>query len=355
MLAQTELHIDGSSGEGGGQILRTSLSLSLVTGRPFRLHDIRANRETPGLRPQHLRAVTAAAELGQSRVLGAEVGSRELYFAPQLFGEALPAGRYRFDIGTAGSTSLVLQTVLPPLLRARGPSQVTVLGGTYNTKAPPFDFLDRVFAPILSRLGIGLSLRMQQPGFYPQGGGHILADITPPPATTVLPRLDLLQRGPLNQRRATVVLSRLPEQVATRELEVLRRLGWPPDCFSVRPLSRSRSPGNIVLIELASEHITELVSSVGERGVPAEQVAESALQEALTYLRADVPVGEHLADQLLLPLALGQGGRFRTLSPSLHTRTQAEIIRRFLPHVDIALVDETPHVTRIEVTAGDPS
>lgn len=348
------LDIDGSSGEGGGQILRTSLSLSLVTGKPFRLHDIRANRETPGLRPQHLRAVMAAAQLGQADVTGAEVGSRELSFRPQLFGAHLPAGHYRFDIGTAGSTSLVLQTVLPALLGAQGRSQVTVLGGTYNTKAPPFDFLDRVFAPILRRLGSGLALRMQQPGFYPQGGGHIVAEITPPSDRRAVGRLDLLQRGPLRRRQATAVSARLPEHVATRELDCLRRLlDWPPDCFAVRSLPRSRSPGNIVLIELESEQVTELVSCVGERGVPAEEVARSAAEEALTYLRADVPVGEHLADQLLLPLALGQGGCFRTLPPSLHTRTQAEIVRRFLPHVAIDLIEESAHATRIEVTVGD--
>lgn len=350
------LDIDGSSGEGGGQILRTSLSLSLLTGQPFFLHDIRAHRETPGLRPQHLRAVTAAAQLGDAEVNGAQVGSRELSFCPRRFGRHLDGGRYHFDIGTAGSTSLVLQTVLPALLCASGPSTITVQGGTYNTKAPPFDFLDRVFAPLLRRLGVGLELRMLQPGFYPQGGGTIVAELTPPAELRAMPRLDLLQRGSVVRRQATAVLARLPEHIATRELDTLRSLlDWPPGCFSVRSIARSRSPGNVVLVAIESEQVCELVSCVGERGVPAEEVARSAAEEALVYLRADVPVGEHLADQLILPLALGQGGRYRTLPPSLHTRTQADIVSRFLPHVDIALIDESPHVTRIEVTVGDPA
>lgn len=347
------LDIDGSSGEGGGQILRTSLSLSLVTGQPFRLRDIRANRETPGLRPQHLRAVTAAAQLGQAKVHGAEVGSRELFFQPQVFGRQIPAGRYHFDIGTAGSSSLVLQTVLPALLCADGPSTITVLGGTYNTKAPPFDFVDRVFAAALRRLGVGLSLRMLQPGFYPQGGGHIVAEVVPPPSLGQLAKLDLRTRGALLHKQATVVSARLPDHVAERELACLRELlAWPDSSFVVRSLPRSRSPGNIVLVELQSEHITEIVSCVGERGVPAEEVARTAAEEALAYLRSEVPVGEHLADQLLLPLALGQGGVCRTVAPSLHTRTQVDMVRRFLPHVAISLIDETPQVTRIEVSVG---
>lgn len=351
-----DIDIDGSSGEGGGQILRTSLSLSLVTGQPFVLHNIRANRDTPGLRPQHLRAVTAAAQLGQADVHGAEVGSVELRFCPQRFGAQVPAGSYHFDIGTAGSTSLVLQTVLPALLCAQAPSRVTVQGGTYNTKAPPFDFLDRVFAPVLRQLGVGLTLRMLQPGFYPQGGGKIVAEITPPAPGQRMRRLDRLQRGSLIRRQATAILARLPEHIAQRELDVLRSLlPWPPDCFAVHLQPRSRSPGNVVLIELQSEHITELFSSVGERGVPAEDVARSAAEEALAYLRADVPVGEHLADQLLLPLSLGGGGSYRTVAPSQHTKTQADIVRRFLPHVDIALTPESSHVTRIEVTVGDNS
>lgn len=347
-MSEDFLDLDGSHGEGGGQILRSALSLSLRTGQPFRLVKVRENRDKPGLRPQHLVAVNAAAQLGAAEVSGAQVGSRELSFRPQLYGDRLPGGDYRFDIGTAGSAPLVLQTLLPALLHASGPATVTIRGGTYNPKAPPFDFIDRVFAPLLLRLGASVQVRMDRPGFYPAGGGQLFAAITPCPQ---LGRLMLLERGALVTRQATAVTARLPEHVAARELAAVRELlGFAPDCLHTRVLARSASPGNALLIELSSEHVTELFSCVGERGVPAEEVARRAASEARQYLQAGVPVGEHLADQLLLPLALGQGGVYRTVEPSLHTRTQAELIRRFLPAVDIRLSQESPLAHLVEVS-----
>ncbi len=347
-MSEDFLELDGSHGEGGGQILRSALSLSLRTGQPFRLVKVRENRDKPGLRPQHLVAVNAAAQLGAAEVSGAQVGSRELSFRPQLYGDRLPGGDYRFDIGTAGSAPLVLQTLLPALLHASGPATVTIRGGTYNPKAPPFDFIDRVFAPLLLRLGASVQVRMDRPGFYPAGGGQLFAAITPCPQ---LGRLMLLERGALVTRQATAVTARLPEHVAARELAAVRELlGFAPDCLHTRVLARSASPGNALLIELSSEHVTELFSCVGERGVPAEEVARRAASEARQYLQAGVPVGEHLADQLLLPLALGQGGVYRTVEPSLHTRTQAELIRRFLPAVDIRLSQESPLAHLVEVS-----
>lgn len=340
--------LDGSHGEGGGQILRSALSLSLRTGQPFRLVQIRQNRDKPGLRPQHLVAVNAAAQLGGAEVEGAAVGSRELTFRPQLYGANIPAGAYRFDIGTAGSAPLVLQTVLPALLGAAGGSTVTILGGTYNPKAPPFDFIARVFTPLLARLGASVGVRMDRPGFYPAGGGQLVAEITPCPRVA---RLELHERGAMVSRQATAIAARLPEHVAERELAALRQhLGWPPDCFHTRVIARSASPGNALLIELASEHLTELFSCVGERGVPAEEVARHAAAEATAYLAAEVPVGEHLADQLLLPLALGHGGAYRTVEPSLHTRTQADVIRRFLPAVEIKFTQQSRLSHLVEVT-----
>lgn len=347
-MSEDFLELDGSHGEGGGQILRSALSLSLRTGQPFRLVKVRENRDKPGLRPQHLVAVNAAAQLGAAEVRGAQVGSRELSFRPQLYGDRLSGGDYRFDIGTAGSAPLVLQTLLPALLHASGPATVTICGGTYNPKAPPFDFIDRVFAPLLLRLGASVQVRLDRPGFYPAGGGQLFAAITPCPQ---LGRLTLRERGALVTRQATAVTARLPEHVAARELAAVRELlGFAPDCLHTRVLARSASPGNALLIELASEHVTELFSCVGERGVPAEEVARRAASEARQYLQAGVPVGEHLADQLLLPLALGQGGVYRTVEPSLHTRTQAELIRRFLPAVDIRLSQESPLAHLVEVS-----
>lgn len=342
------IDLDGSHGEGGGQILRSALSLSLCTGKPFRLLNVRQNRDKPGLRPQHLMAVQAAALLGGAEVTGAAVGSRELTFRPQLFGSSIAAGAYRFDVGTAGSAPLVLQTVLPALLGTTGVSTVTIVGGTYNPKAPPFDFIDRVFAPLLTRLGADVRVRLDRPGFYPAGGGQLVAEITP---CARLARLDLRERGPIHSRRATAVSARLPAHVAERELTALRQhLGWPLDCFATRLIARSASPGNVVLIEIVSANVTELFSSVGERGVAAEEVARRAASEASAYLQAAVPVGEHLADQLLLPLALGHGGVFRTGTPSLHTRTQVDVIRRFLPAVEVTLSEESAQRYLVQVS-----
>lgn len=274
------VELNGAHGEGGGQILRTALALSLRTRRPFRLFNVRKNRDKPGLRPQHLMAVKAAAELSGAELRGAHVGSDDLVFRPPP-GRAIPGGIYRFDIGTAGSAPLVLQTVLPALMRADAPSQVTIVGGTYNPKAPPFDFVARVFAPLLRRMGPRLDLHLDRPGFYPVGGGQVRAELEPAP----LRRLELLSRGELLEQRATVLLADLPPHIAEREISTLAAaLGWPAERFEIRRLERSRSPGNVVLIELRSEHVTELFSAVGERGVRAEAVAQHAAAEALAYL-----------------------------------------------------------------------
>jgi RNA 3'-terminal phosphate cyclase (ATP) len=317
------LIIDGSYGEGGGQILRTSLALSLVTRTPFRIERLRAGRAKPGLMRQHLTAVQAAVEIGAAKVHGAEVGSQVLELHPR---DTRP-GDYRFSVGTAGSATLVLQTVLPALLLARAPSALVLEGGTHNPLAPTFDFLERVFLPLLRRMGVDVTARLDRPGFYPAGGGRFSVSIEP--AATLTP-LHLLERGELRARRATAMFAALPFDIARRELDTVRaQLGW--DAAWCRPLEvESAGPGNVVQIELESAHVTELFSGFGERGRPAEAVAEGVAGEAAEYLEADVPVGRHLADQLLLPLALAKSGSFRSLSPTPHTRTQIEIIRRFL-------------------------
>jgi RNA 3'-terminal phosphate cyclase (ATP) len=317
------LDLDGSMGEGGGQILRTSLALSILTGTPVRLHNIRARRARPGLMRQHLTAVQAAARVSGARVEGAEVGSGEIAFHPA----GIWPGEYRFDIGTAGSTTLILQTVLPALLHASGPSRLTLEGGTHNPAAPPFDYLDRVFLPLLRRMGARVEAELERPGFYPAGGGRFSVTVDPPPR---LSGLELLERGEIRGRRAAAILSNLPRHVAERELKVVaRETGWSPSALEVREVS-SPGPGNILLLEIESENVTEIFAGFGEKRVPAEAVAERALREMRTYLDAGVPVGEHLADQLLLPLALAGEGTFATLPLSLHTTTQIDLIPRFL-------------------------
>jgi RNA 3'-terminal phosphate cyclase (ATP) len=317
------LKIDGSEGEGGGQVLRTSLALSMVTGTPVRIDNIRARRAKPGLMRQHLTAVLAAAKVSQATVEGAEVGSTALVFTP---GPVAP-GEYHFAVGTAGSVTLVLQTVLPALLTASGPSTLTLEGGTHNPLAPPFEFLDRVFLPLVGRMGPRVEARLERPGFYPAGGGRFSVTVEP---TSSLAGLELLERGEIRHRRGTVILARLPRGIAEREVQhVIQETGWDPSAFEIRQVD-SFGPGNVVLLELESDAVTEIFTGFGEVGVRAETVADRAVQEMRGYLAAGVPVGEHLADQLLLPLALAGSGAFVSLPLSRHATTQIELIPRFL-------------------------
>ncbi len=336
------LMIDGSFGEGGGQIIRTSLALSLVTGKPFRVERVRANREKPGLRQQHLTAVKAAAQIGRAEVEGAAVGSREFTFIP---GSVTP-GDYIFNIGTAGSATLVLQTVLPPLMIASRPSTLKIEGGTHNVHAPPFDFLEQAFLPLVNRMGSHVLIELERYGFYPPGGGRFNVLIEPAAKPQ---RLDLLARGEIRAERARALVVNLPPSIAERELAVIKqRMGWRDEQLQVEISNNAISQGNVVMIEIESEHVTEVFARVGERGVRAETVAEQAVEEAQKYLETEAPVGEHLADQLLIPLALSGGGSFITGSLSLHTTTNIEIIRKFLD-VDITAAPATNGTWTVDV------
>lgn len=316
--------IDGSQGEGGGQILRSALALSLVTGKPFRIGNIRARRKKPGLMRQHLTAVNAAAEVGAAQVSGNAIGSRELAFAPT----ALRSGRYHFAVGTAGSCTLVLQTVLPALILADGPSEILLEGGTHNPNAPPFDFLAGAFLPLLNRMGPSVTAVLERPGFYPAGGGRIRVKVTP--SLELLP-LHLIQRGKVLTQTATAIVARLPRSIAEREIAVVReKLTWGEDCLGVMEEPDSSGPGNVLVLAVASEFVTEIFTGFGELGVSAETVAGRTVKEVREYLASGVPVGRHLADQLLLPLALAGGGAFRTLAPTAHTITNIEVLRLFL-------------------------
>lgn len=318
------LTIDGSQGEGGGQMLRTSLALSMVTGAPFRMANIRARRSKPGLMRQHLTALQAATAVSNADVSGAAVGSTEITFRPG----KVRGGDYSFSVGTAGSATLVLQTILPALLLADARSTLALEGGTHNPMSPPFDFLVRAFLPLIGRMGPRVEAVLERPGFYPAGGGRFRVTVEP---TTSLQPIELLARGELRARRASAVVASLPRAIAERELRVIEeRLGWDRACLQSKVIPNAQGPGNVVIIELESEHVTEVFTSFGERGVSAEKVARSAAAEAADYLHSGVPIGPHLADQLLLPLALAGGGAFRTMEPSLHARTQADVIRMFL-------------------------
>jgi len=305
--------IDGSRGEGGGQILRTSLALSAATGAPISVTNVRAGRKKPGLLRQHLTALGAAAEITAAKVTGATPGSGEFTFAPGL----VRPGEYRFAVGTAGSACLVLQTVLPPLLFADGPSKLTLEGGTHNPWAPPFDFLERTFLPVLGRMGARISTRLKRYGFYPAGGGRFTIKIEPVEA---LKPLTLTERGTALGHRAVATVAHISTGIARRELAVVKsKLGWADKDLEVNKVRNS-----------------------------AERVANLAVEELRRWLRADVPVGRHLADQLLLPLALAGGGKFRTLPLTRHAETNIEVIAEFL-EVPIKVTEEAEGARTVEV------
>jgi len=319
------LTIDGSRGEGGGQIFRSALALSLVSGTPVRIERIRAGRAKPGLMRQHLTALQAAAAIGGGEPTGAAIGAGEVEFRPG----RVRAGAYRFAVGTAGSTGLVLQTILLPLLMAAGPSSITLEGGTHNPQAPPFDFVARAFLPLLRRMGAVVEARLERAGFYPAGGGKLTVELD---GGRPLNPLALPARGATLTRRARALVSRLARQIGDRELAVVRsRLGWAPEELETVSLDEDMAgPGNVLLLEIESEHVTEVFTGFGAVGIRAEAVAEKAVDEARRYVASGVPVGPYLADQLLLPLALARGGEFRTMPLSRHSTTNVEVIRQFL-------------------------
>lgn len=316
--------LDGSMGEGGGQILRSALALSLTTGQGVHIGNVRARRSKPGLRPQHLAAVRAAQAVGHADVSGAEIGSRELSFEPR----TIEPGHYVFDIGTAGSTSLVLQTILPALLTLGAPSSIEITGGTHNPQAPTWDFIVRAYLPNIRQMGPVIEAELVRPGFYPKGGGVIRVQIEP--SRLLLP-LKLTTRGAVRRLCAEVLLAKLPAHIAEREARVLES-GLPglTEAVSVRRIDDSASPGNVVTVFCESERIAEAFTACGQRGIPAERVASEAVAATQAYLGSDVPVGPHLADQLLVPLALAGSGFFVTMAPSSHTQTNLAVIERML-------------------------
>lgn len=335
------INIDGSFGEGGGQILRSALGLSLVTGKPFRIHSIRAGRAKPGLLRQHLTAVCAAKEIGRAEVQGDSLKSGELSFKPN----RVKPGSYRFSIGTAGSATLVLQTVLPALMIADEPSELTLEGGTHNPFAPPFDFLTKAFLPLLAKIGPKVSAELERPGFYPAGGGCFRVRIQP---AKELSRLKIPEHGKEVGKRARAVVASLSTGICERELRIVgKKLNLTREQLATEELENSMGPGNVVFIELEYENVCEVVTAFGSRGVRAEAVAERAVKEARKYLTDGAPVGEHLADQLLIPMAMAGAGSYRTCAPSMHTQTNGEVVKKFL-RVNIEVERETKKVWKIE-------
>jgi len=317
------IEIDGSEGEGGGQLLRTGLTLSMLTGQSLRIVRIRARRPRPGLQPQHLAAVAAAQRISAAGVEGAHVDSQTLVFRPR----RVQPGRYEFEIGTAGSCTLVLQTILLPLVLARSSSCVRIVGGTHNTAAPPYEFLQRAYLPLIGRMGARVALELVRWGFYPRGGGEILLHVQPGELGTLV----LIERGKRLDVRAEATVAALPRHIGARELDVVaQRLALSPKCLELRELPRDMGPGNVLTLTVRHEHVTEVFTGFGQRGVPAESVASTTCLAAERYLAAEAATGRFLADQLLLPLALVGSGAFTTTELTSHFESNATIIAKFL-------------------------
>lgn len=326
--------IDGSEGEGGGQVLRYACALSLLTGEPFRIDNIRGGRDKPGLMRQHVTAIEAACVIGGAECSGLAVGSNSISFRP---GRITP-GDYHFAVGTAGSTGLVLQTILVPLMTAAAPSRLVIEGGTHAMAAPPFDFIERTLLPVINRMGPTVSARLVRHGFYPRGGGRIEVDIDPAPLRPIA----CLERGALLSVQATAIVAGIPFEIAERELRSAQKslADWPAEAFAPRQLPADHGPGNALLIEARFEHVTEVVSGFGKLGVPAERLATTAARRMAGYLASEAFAGPYLQDQLLLPIALARGGQFTTVKLSEHSNTAAALIERFTG-------------SRFRVSAGD--
>jgi len=317
------IELDG--GHGGGQLLRSALTLSLCTGTGFTLHNIRAIRRKPGLMRQHLTAVNAAARVGNACVHGAELGATSLRFEPG----RVNAGDYHFATGSAGSATLVLQTVLPALWRAPGPSQLRLEGGTHNPLAPSADFIAQSYLPALGRMGVQASMQLLQHGFHPAGGGVMEVQVQPCAALQP-PSLEV--RAPLQAIEAKVLMSGLSSGIGLRELQVLAEtLGVDPHPRNVQSIRPALGPGNVALVRVRHGDHVEVFSGHGERSVSAEQVGARLAGQVKQYLDGTGAVGEYLSDQLLLPMALAGGGAFTTHVLSDHLVSNARLIEKFLP------------------------
>jgi RNA 3'-terminal phosphate cyclase (ATP) len=321
------VELDGSLGEGGGQILRTSLALSLLTGKSFHLRNIRALRPKPGLQPQHSMSVRSAAAIAQARVQGASLHSSDLVFEPG----PVTAGNYHFSIGTAGATGLVLHTLYLPLaLGTTSPSELILGGGTHVNASPCFHFLEATWRPYVELLGIKIKLKMRRPGFYPRGGGVVEAHIQP---TAQLRGLRLLERQPITQIRGISAIGRLPECIAARQTRrALNRLRATGLKIMTTDETWEDGPGTVLALTLDTAPVPTLFFGLGARGKPAERVADEAVDQVLAYL--DAPSGavdRYSADQLVLPLALAsESSAFSVPEVTTHLSTNIAVIRQFL-------------------------
>jgi len=325
--AGSPLVIDGSAGEGGGQILRTSLALAMTTGTPFVLENIRAGRKKPGLMRQHLTGVKAAALLCGAEVLGAELGSTRIVFRP---GPIVP-GEHTLDIGSAGSVSLVLQTIALPLALAARPSRIVIRGGTHALWAPPYPFLEQAWLPLVRHMGAGIGLELRAPGFFPAGGGEIVLTATP---SESLKPLHLGEGGVLGTLELKAIVSGLAEGIARRELASAAELLTSTPVSLTSETVRSAGPGNAMWLVARDEGtgVANVFSGIGDVGVRAEDIGQAVAQAFLAWRKSGASIEGHLADQVMLPIALAGAGSFTSSELTLHSRTNMEVIRAFTGH-----------------------
>jgi RNA 3'-terminal phosphate cyclase (ATP) len=335
---KTWVEVDGSFGEGGGQVIRTSLTLSALTGKPVAIHNIRKNRPNPGLAPQHLTNVLALAEICDAKVQGAEIGSMKLLFEPQ----AKPrAGTYVFDVteaaqkGSAGSVTLILQTLLLPLAFANSKSHLVLRGGTNVAWSPSYEYIAHVFLPTLERMGIKAQCRLNAPGFYPVGCGEITVEIFGSQGfnTASLMPLKLNERGNLQRiwgnATACNLPAHIPQRMADRAGAILKSAGFSADITPHR--ERCAGSGAGIFLTAQYENVLAGFYALGELGKPSEQVAEEVCTYLIDHYESGTPVDRYLADQLLLPMSLADGvSEFKTDCISSHLITNAHIIRQFI-------------------------
>ncbi len=320
--------IDGRLGEGGGQILRTSLALAALLRQPVKLEHIRANRTNPGLKTQHLAGVLALAKITDAEVQGAHLHSTGLVFMPR----TIKGGIYSFEISTAGAATMLLGAVLPPLLYASQFSEVTITGGTHVPFSPPFQYLEQVFLPALQKLGGTVGVELTHWGFYPRGGGEIRLQVRP---VHDLRGVRLTKRGRLKELQLSACSTdNLPTHIVRREIAHMET------CLTdykdkIRPETlacQAFSPGNFVFLKALYENTAAGFSALGRRGKPAEEVAAETCRAFKGFDRTEATVDSHLADQLILYLALAHGDSFiRTEKVTSHLQTNIDVIRKFLP------------------------
>lgn len=345
------LEIDGSYGEGGGQILRTSLAISTILNRPIRITKIRSKRKNPGLQPQHLKGIEALVEISGAKAEGARIGSESVTFLPG----KIRSGQYHFDIGTAGSVTLLLQTLILPFCFAEGKSQLTIVGGTHVKWSPPFHYLSYVLFPMLSHMGINIKSGIERWGLYPKGGGKVWIEIEPPKA---IKPISLIERGCLKKIKGISAVCNLDRHIAERQKNyiierVKKELNLDFKEVEVLYNVKSSGKGSFLFVVVEFEKSIAGFSSLGEKGKRAEDVAEDVFISLKDFLESDGSIDPNLSDQLVPFMAFANGNSsFTTNIITDHLLMNLWVISNFLD-LKIIRIGEKGNPGRIEIIKGE--